>query len=437
MSGARDDRTTESRDASDPTSGASRLGAYRITVVEGPDRGATIDIDASAPSRVLVGTGAACELRLTDPQVSRRHAAADPTARGLRLTDLGSTNGTRVNQLAIESALLEGGEVVRIGRTSMRVDVLQAARELHVSPSASFGRVIGGSVAMRRLYPLCERLALSDLPVVIEGETGTGKELLAEAFHEEGPRRSHPFVVLDAAGTPTASVGDVLFGSGGLVEQAGRGTLFLDEVSELSLDAQARLLRFLDDSEARVIAATRQNLDKEVHAGRFREDLFFRLAVARVELPPLRDREGDVALLARYFWKRASRDARPFPTDLLAHYESYAWPGNVRELENAIARRWELGPFEHVGRASQPPAGTSSASAAVGASGPDLVDRVLAKDLSFSRARAEIVAAFEARYVTHIVAQHGGSITRAAAASGLALRYFQVLRARARTEGKT
>jgi DNA-binding NtrC family response regulator len=303
-----------------------------------------------------------------------------------------------------------------------------------MSLNAGFGRLVGASVAMRRLYPLCERIALSDLPVIIEGETGTGKELLAEALHEVGPRRAKPFIVFDCTGAPRESTLALLFGDGmsegsSLCEQADGGTLLIDEVADLADEAQARLERLLDHGEVRfegrrpvlanvrLVAATRRDLDKEVQAGRFRDELFFRIAALRVELPPLRERAGDVALLASVFWKRGA-GGRPLPPDLLSRYEHYRWPGNVRELEHAVARRVALGPFEPTRRH-----GTVEEI-------PDLVERVLARSLPLAAARDEIVDEFERRYVAKVLDAHGGNVTRAATASGVARRYFQVLRAR-------
>jgi DNA-binding NtrC family response regulator len=327
---------------------------------------------------------------------------------------------------------MDPGDRVTIGETTLRLDVAAAASDASsFSPSVSFGRLIGASVPMRRLYPLCERLAASDLPATIEGETGTGKELLAEALHEAGARKAKPFVVFDCAGVRGDSVLAALFGDGGrggaAFEQAAGGTLLLDEVAELADDAQARLIRVLDKSESgvRVLATSRRDLDQAVQGGQFRDELFFRLAVSRVELPPLREREGDVDLLARHFWKSMAGPQRPaFPTGLLERYEHYKWPGNVRELKNVVARRIALGAFAETG-----------ASADASDNAGDVIDRVLQMDLPLFEARAKVVSEFETRYVAKVLDQHGGNVSRAAAASGIARRYFQLLRAR-RSEKK-
>ncbi|MEZ4314741.1 MAG: sigma-54 dependent transcriptional regulator [Polyangiaceae bacterium] len=306
---------------------------------------------------------------------------------------------------------------------------------------------------MRRLYPLCEKLAAASVPVVIEGETGTGKEVLAESLHETGPRSGGPFAVFDCTAVPPNLVESALFGHErgaftgaselrrGVFEEAHTGTLLIDEIGDLDIELQAKLLRALERNEVRriggkawihtdvrVLAATRRNLDEEVAAGRFRDDLFYRLAVARIELPPLRHRAGDIELLARTFWKRMAGPGDVIPEDFVVRLAAYAWPGNVRELHNAVARRVALGDLGDLYAPS--PSGPSSARAA--ASVQDPITELLAENLPFPRAREKLIEAFERRYVEDVLRRHGGNVVRAAAASGIARRYFQILQARAR-----
>jgi DNA-binding NtrC family response regulator len=315
---------------------------------------------------------------------------------------------------------------------------------------ARFGRVIGASLEMQRLYPLCQRIAASEIPVLIEGETGTGKEMLAASLHEAGPRAAGPFVVFDCTAVPPSLVESQLFGHErgsftgadrahrGLFEQANGGTLFIDELGELDLSLQPKLLRAIERAEVRrvgaerwlpidvrIIAATRRHIDGEVRAGRFRDDLFFRLAVARIELPPLRTRAGDVALLARHFWTRLGGPESALSSELLGQYEEYSWPGNVRELYNAVARRLALGEMEP-GPASKSPPPRPTPRVHAG----DFIDGVVALNLSLPIARKRVVDELERRYVEHVVAAHHGNISQAAAASGLGHRYFQKMRAR-------
>jgi len=433
------------------------VATYVVRVVEGPDSGSSLVVDGSRPGRVLVGKGLACDLRLGDAEVSRRHCAFEATPSGLRVTDLGSTNGTWQGRTQILDAYLSGGETLRIGATTLAIDLAGGPQAVSLSEAMRFGRIVGASSEMRRLYPLCDRLAQSDVPVVIEGETGTGKELLAEAIHEEGPRAGGPFAVFDCTSVPPTLVESTLFGHEkgaftsavsarrGVFEVAHGGTLLIDEIGDLEPSLQPKLLRVLERGEVqrvgsdkwvpfdvRVLAATRRDLDAEVAAGRFREDLYYRLAVARIELPPLRARHGDVALLTRHFWRKLDTRDQPLSPDIVARFEAYSWPGNVRELRNAVARRLALGDL------APEPGGPGSSSATRGSTGAppsapegdDLLERVLAADLPLPRARQEVLDEFERRYVERVLAKHGGNVTRAAAASGIARRYFYTIRNR-------
>jgi DNA-binding NtrC family response regulator len=433
--------------------------AFAVEVVDGPDRGKRFVLDGTAGPRFLVGQSPICAVQLSDRAVSRRHLALELDGLSLKITDLGSTNGTAVEarSLAVGEARLEGGEVVRLGSTSLRVERQVASARAPVKERHRFGRLIGASPEMQGLYPLCERLAASDIPVVIEGETGTGKEVLAECLHEEGPRAQGPFIVFDCTAVPPTLVESELFGHEkgaftgatntrkGVFEDADGGTLLIDEIGDLELPLQAKLLRALERSEVRrvggnkwiqvdvrVISATRRDLDRAVQDGAFRDDLFHRLAVGRIELPPLRRRHGDIANLANHFCRDLSRGKRTLPTELVQRWETMPWPGNIRELRNSVARYLALGDLAEKS-GSTPPAPTSLEVRAVpGAENVDLVERVLAMDLPLARAREHLLREFEQRYVARVLSQHGGVVTRAAAASGIARRHFQRLRARSK-----
>ncbi|HEY1694815.1 MAG TPA: sigma 54-interacting transcriptional regulator [Polyangiaceae bacterium] len=433
--------------------------SYVLSVVDGPDAGARVELEGLQGESVLAGKGPACRLRLGDPTVSRRHASFEVSARGVRVEDLGSTNGTFVNGVPIEAAYVSGGDRVRLGATTLIVDRGDPST-VEEPAETSFGRLLGASHAMRRLYPLCLRFAESDIPVLIEGETGTGKEVLAEALHECSLRASGPFVVFDCTSVPPSLLESTLFGHergsftgavaprAGVFEEAHGGTLLIDEIGDLDPSMQPKLLRALERGEVqrvgsnawrkfdvRVIAATRRDLDHEVQAGRFRDDLFFRLAVGRVELPPLRRRLGDVALLASHFWE-ALGGTLPVPRDVMARLEDCPWPGNVRELHNAVARILALGDraFEErlERRSTQgaaPPAAPPGARPADGGLA-QILAAILDQDVPLPRARDVVVREFERRYVEKVLARHGGNVVRAAEASGIARRYFQILRAR-------
>lgn len=425
---------------------------FRLSVVEGPDAGKTFSLDASQPSRVLVGTSPACDILLTDRTVSRRHAALELVGQRVRVTDLGSRNGTLINDLRVEDAYVEGGELVRLGSTTFRLERDKPRTNVPLSSRTSFGRVIGASTEMRRFYPLCEKLAESDVPVIIEGETGTGKEVLAESLHEEGKRKNGPFIVLDCTAVPPNLLEAELFGHErgaftgavatrrGVFEQANKGTLLIDEIGELDLLLQPKLLRAIERREirplgsnksisvdVRVIAATRRDLDREVQAGRFRDDLMHRLAVARIELPPLKRRRGDIPLLARHFCKDLNGDERFLTKELLLAWEEYAWPGNVRELRNTVARHLALGELANIALnvdeapEEGPPKETTPAD--------DFIEQAL--ELPLGEARQKVVEEFERRYVKLLLARHGGNVTHAAQTAGVARRYLQILKARA------
>ena len=431
--------------------------AFAVSVASGKSQGARVPVDGAEVSRVLVGVSPTCHLAIEDRLVSRRHLAFELVGSRLRVTDLDSTNGTSVNGVAIERALLGDGDVVRIGETTLRVEKIGTPASVPASMAMSFGRLVGASLQMRRMYPLFERLAKVSVPVIIEGETGTGKEVLAESLHEASPRASGPFIVFDCTTVAPNLMESALFGHErgaftgavssvrGAFERAHGGTLLIDEIGELDVSLQAKLLRAIERAEVqrigsermtkvdvRVLAATRRDLDHEIQEGRFRDDLFFRLAVARVELPPLRAREGDIGVLARQFWKQLEGDAASIPNDAFARFENYPWPGNVRELFNAVMRLLALGEWaESAAPASQ---GQPDAQAARVAGGLDSIADVLRLNLPLPRARERVVQELERRYVERVLAEHDGSVSRAAAASGIALRYFQQIRARSRQD---
>jgi transcriptional regulator with GAF, ATPase, and Fis domain len=431
-------------------------------VVGGPQAGLSLKLDDDRPPRLLIGKSSSAELRLTDPLVSRRHVAIDTEERAVRVTDLRSKNGTFVNGVRVVEAWIEPGDVLRVGSTEIRLVETDGVRAVQGAMAGGFGKLVGQSVAMRRLRPLLEKLAAASIPVLIEGETGTGKEVLAESLHEEGPRAGGPFVVFDCSAVHGPLLESALFGHEkgaftgavsqrrGAFEQAHGGTLFIDEIGELDLALQPKLLRAVQRGEiqrvggdrwikvdVRILVATRRDLDREVQEGRFRDDLFFRLAVGRVELPPLRRRLDDVPLLARHFWARLG-DGAPMPVRLLRELGEYSWPGNVRELENTIARKIMLGDallpeqLADEGTGGHEPGARSLASSA--SPGPeDVIATILRENLPLPVAKERVIAELERRYVAHLLAQHEGNATRAAAASGIARRYFNLLRARHRT----
>ncbi|MGE3669355.1 MAG: sigma 54-interacting transcriptional regulator [Polyangiaceae bacterium] len=435
--------------------GASR-SRFMLRVEDGPDAGATISVDA-AEDAVLVGTSSVCQLRLTDSEVSRRHLRLEGEGTRLRVTDLGSTNGTRLEGIHIREAWASAGQHILVGSTRIRVATIEATTEAEpTAPRDRFGGFLGGSPELQRLYPLLERLAQSEVSIVIEGETGTGKEVLAEALHEHSSRSTRPYVVLDCTTLPANLIEAELFGHErgaftgsvgqrrGVFEEAHGGTLFIDEIGDLDVSLQPKLLRVLERGElrriggsqlvkvdVRVIAATRRDLDHAVEQGTFRDDLFHRLAIGRVSLPPLRRRTGDIGLLAAHFWRELSPNT-PLPARLLERWESDSWPGNVRELRNTIAR--------HVATGGLTP---GPLHAPVSTSASPEVESVLAgalrelKALLWSEepiplARVKLLEAYQKARVERALIEHAGAVDPAAQSLGIGKRYLHMLKAGAR-----
>jgi len=302
-----------------------------------------------------------------------------------------------------------------------------------------FSRMVGQSPAMRQLFELLRRAAASDATVLIEGETGTGKELSAAAIHEQSARSRGPFMVVDCGAMPPQLLESELFGyergaftgavtpRAGAFEAANGGTIFLDELGELSLDMQPKILRVLEGRKVkrlgsnlftpinvRVVAATNRNLREEVAMRRFRSDLYYRLAVLHITLPPLRERKADLpALVDDVLRQLGVHDdpqtaalRTPAFTELLA---SYRWPGNVRQLRNYVERRVALGDD-----VPAPGADSWIPPALPGAPGP-----VAATHLPLRDAREEWNTAFEHQYLTALLAEHDNNIAAAARAAGI------------------
>lgn len=416
---------------------------FVLRVATGKDAGKSRVLDWNAAPRALVGQSRLCELAIGDPRVSRRHLAVAPAGHAVRITDLGSTNGTRVNGLRIVEALLAGGETIELGDSTVKLVRAGNMPATSARSGTGFGRVLGVSAEMQRLFALAQRLSASPLPLLIEGETGTGKELLAEAIHETGPRAARPLVVHDCSAFTGDDALVALFGgaSPGALEQASGGTLVLDEIGELPDAAQQRLATFVERgvvqrtsgsspirADVRLIATTRRDLERLVQDGAFREELLYRIAGARLEVPALRNRPGDVELLARHFWSLfGAGTPGELPRTFALMLGQHDWPGNVRELEHAVARRMALG--DDLAGLLQTRSGGGATAARPGS---DFLDRVLDMKLAMPHARQRVIDEFEQRYVERAVAEHGGNISRAAAASGLTRRYFHMLRSKAR-----
>lgn len=416
-------------DARDPSTIArastlrSKVGCFEVRVTAGPDAGLSVTVSARSPGRVLIGTSEACHLRLADRRTSRRHLALDATEEGLRVTDLGSTNGTRIGGLRIVEAICQGGEILSLGDSTLRIEIDHAETETPDLRMA-FGSLLGASLAMRRLYRTCDTLAAATTAVLIEGEPGTGKTTLAGALHL-ARGADGPFVVIDGA-----ALGELHANRDAVLAEARGGTLFVHEVGNVPLDAQSALASFVAAAplhDVHVIAATARNLDAAVEAGTFLEELAHELA-ARIELPPLRERRGDIALLVEHFCRELGARSDSVATKKLAALVRHAYPQNVASLKAAVANLLaEAG-------AGSPAAEGAAVGPTPEALGLEVGYRdLLVAELPFADAKQRVLDRFAGAYVTFAVAAHGGHVARAAAASGLAPRYFNLLRARSRT----
>jgi len=392
---------------------------------------------------VVVGAHASCDLVLTDAQVSRRHAELSILDGGVRVKDLGSTNGTWWQGSRVSEVVVPPGATVQFGATPVRV-VGAETPTLAPSERTRFGAMVGTSVAMRELFAVLELSAPTDATVLIEGESGTGKELAARAIHDASARAAGPFVVVDCSAIAENLLDSHLFGhvrgaftgadrerKGAFVEATG-GTLFLDELGELPLPAQARLLRALEAQtvqpvgadrpvkvDTRVVAATHRNLSGMVERKEFRFDLFYRLAVVHVALPPIRDRLDDLPALIASFYAARGIDPGPIDGDNLDRLRRHAWPGNVREVRNVLERAWAMsGPAAEF-RALKLWVEAGSATATFG----EVVDT----SLPFKDAKERWNDHFERRYVAGVWAAHASNISRAAEQAGLSRRHFREL----------
>src|SRR5262245_31541226 len=401
----------------------------RLRVIDGPDAGLEADLP---PIGAVLGAERGSDVVLTDPSVSRRHCSVVPTATGFAITDLGSRNGTTIDGVAITKVTAPPGVAVRLGKTL--IQLLPADEPVAIPPSTSdhFGAMFGDSPAMRQVFAVLERAARSDAPILFLGESGTGKELAARAVHDASPRKDGPFVVFDCGASTETLIESDLFGhvrgafTGAAADRQGAfaaadgGTLFLDEIGELELPAQPRLLRAIErrqvkpigattytTANVRVVAATNRDLLAEVKAGRFREDLYHRLAVMRVVLPPLRERREDIPQLVSSFLEQAAqgseRRAPIIPPETMAALRAHDWPGNVRELRNVRALAMALAPEgsavdEHLLGLDEPRSADTSSQP---------VDITF----PFKEAKDRLVLAWEREYVQALLAKHEGNVS--------------------------
>jgi DNA-binding NtrC family response regulator len=398
---------------------------------EGPSREVVVDDDC-----FRIGSHPSNDLVLDDPRVSRFHFRIEREGSGWKVTDDGSLNGTYLCGVRVMEAHLRMPEsTITLGGSTLRIRELPStARAIH-KHRASLGALQGRSQAMQKLFDVIDRVSKVDANVLIEGESGTGKELVATEIVQNGARATKPFVLVDCGAVSPSLIESQLFGHlrgsftgadqdrAGAFESADGGTVFLDEIGELPLDMQPKLLRAIEAREVRrlgesrprkvdvrILAATNRHLEREVNHRRFREDLFFRLSVVTVRVPPLRERIEDLGLLTETFLRALDAESkhRLFTPDVLDALAEHDWPGNVRELRNYIERAVVLDAV--LPAASSEGGAEEAGAAATQAASGGAVDL----DVPFKQAKELLVAEFERRYLAALLAWSGGNVSRAA-----------------------
>ncbi len=412
-----------------------------LVVVSGSARGKRVKLG----ERLTVGKAADNDLVLPDDTVSRHHCELERTPLGIIVRDLGSTNHTRVGRTAVREAVIESGSTIVVGSVELLLRGEPNRTQVLPSEATSFGEALGTSLSMRQIFGVLERIAPTDASVLLEGETGTGKDVLARSIHQISTRKDQPFVVVDCGAVSYNLIESELFGHErgaftgavaarqGAFEIAGHGTVFLDEVGELPLDVQPKLLRVLESgefrrvggnkplhAEARIVAATKRNLKEEVERGKFREDLYFRLSVVPITVPPLRTRREDVPALVEQFLELARKrdptaSAISLTRETVSALAAHDWPGNVRELRNVLDRAIYIaaaGGEREIRLVDLPvsPGSIGSSQPSAGSAGYPAFDA----EKSYREIRSDFESEFERRYVAWLLDRHGGNISAAA-----------------------
>lgn len=404
---------------------------YRLLITSGELRGRDIEI---LKDQVRLGRSRQCEIVIPDDSVSRVHAEIRRDGDRYRLLDLQSTAGTFVGGSRVTDVFLRPGDELRIGQVEMRFVPRDRQPELLPSEAERFGPVFGRSLAMRRLFAVLERVAATNVTVLLQGETGTGKDLVARAIHEASLRREQPFVVVDCGAIEQLEL--ELFGEGrgaaqpGAFELAHHGTLLLDGVDELPMELQPKLLRVLEtgrvrrlgsteefEIDVRLLATSHRELHEQVGAGGFREDLYFRLAVVSCSLPALRERRDDIPGLIELFSRRLPPGMWRSPgPEAMARLVGHEWPGNVRELRNVVERSAYLSPDGGIDL----PSGERRAEAAPGG-------WVFDPTLTFREQKERIIETVEEAYLRWLLERAGGNISRAAREADMDRKHLHTL----------
>ena len=433
------------------------LRKSKLAVLSGPEQGKQLEM---VKAQVGGGRSIINDLVLSDKAVSGTHFEIVSSDDGYRLVDLGSTNGTFVGDLRIKEVFLKPGTRFRVGHSEIQFQALDDVVEIPLSAEDRFGHVLGASVRMREIFATLEKVSPSELTVMLTGETGTGKELVARSIHDMSPRRTRPFVVLDCGAIPKDLIESTLFGHEkgaftgavgqhkGCFEQASSGTIFLDEIGELDITLQPKLLRVLENRElkrvggdrtikidVRVLAATNRDLRAMVNKGTFREDLYFRLSVIHVENPPLRQRREDVPQLVHHFLAEVARRrgmSLNVGVEAMQSLIGHEWPGNVRELRNVIERAASLCDGPTITRAdlafgksfgmpvaTDLPLASAAANSGTPGGSPGFNAQLFEAGRNFKDAKQAVLDEFERIYLKGLLDRNKGNITRSAHEAGL------------------
>jgi DNA-binding NtrC family response regulator len=412
---------------------------FEVHVLQGPNAPARCRLPSGG---LIIGTSPACGFVLQDPSVSRQHLELVPQGEGVRVRDMGSTNGTLLAGKRITETIAALDTPLHLGHTQIEIRRCVDQAPVPLSRRRRLGGLIGSSNAMRQIYALLERAAETDVTVLLCGETGTGKELAARAVHDHSKRSHGPFQIVDCGAVSPTLIEAELFGHergaftgadkerSGAFERASGGTLFFDEIGELPLHLQPKLLRALESREVmriggaqrlpvdvRFVAATNRDLATEVKSGRFREDLYYRLNVFKVTMPPLRRHKEDIPLLVQHFLGPHGRMLSP---DIVARMQSLEWPGNARELRNAVDRAMVLAGDE--APAARQNEGGENGSGDI----PSMPVRIDSSK-PFKDAKAELVESFEKAYLEDALERHKGNISAAARESGIDRKHLERL----------
>ena len=424
---------------------------------------------------VRIGALTDNDLVISNDTVSRFHCQILQEEDEYVLKDLNSTNGTFIDGVRIREAFLAPGSRVKLGESEFTFEPADEKIRVEPAETTKYGDIVGQNVRMRQIFHILDRISTSAATVVIEGETGTGKEVVARTIHQKSTRSNGPFIVFDCGAVPENLMESELFGHEkgsftgamrarkGLFEMAHGGTLFLDELGELSIDLQPKLLRVLESREVRpvgsnrstpvdvrVIAATNRNLAEEVAAGRFRQDLFYRLSVVRLVLPPLRERPDDVPLLVDHLLNKEQHNRTPeghlrittMGAPALRALQGYHWPGNVRELANVIERACSFADGLTIDAGDLPDYITHghltnlpNNPAEVVASGghqvvpgdPAVHSPAHLAEMAFKDAKETWVATFESDYIESLLKKNDYNISSAAREADIDRKYFRKL----------